>query len=327
MRLGELFKGNIPVVLAPMAGVADLPFRELVCSFGASATVSEMISSEALVRDSRKTYRMLACSERSNLIKIIQIMGADPKNMAESAIINETLGADVIDINMGCPVRKITSNNSGAALMKDENLAMKIVESVVKSVKIPVSVKMRLGWDAEHVNFLNLAKKFENVGAQMLVIHCRTRNQMYCGKANWSAISELRDVLKIPYFCNGDIKSSDDAIRAIGESRADGVMIGRGTLGKPWLLKQIMEFLRFKKYTPAPSPEDQYKIIVQHFQNVLDFYGESAGIHIFRKHFCWYSTGLPGSSIFRKTINEVDDLSFIKKCLEDFYSGCFGAIL
>jgi tRNA-dihydrouridine synthase B len=195
-----------------MAGVTDGPFRETVMEFGATAAVSEMVSSEALVRSSRKTYGRLP---RKDPWKIVQIAGADPQHMAESAIINENLGADVIDINMGCPARKIVSNESGSALMKNEDLAVKIVESVVKSVKIPVTLKMRLGWDNENVNFISLAKKFEDAGAQMLAIHCRTRSQMYGGQANWSLISELKNAVKIPYLCNGDIKSREDALRAL----------------------------------------------------------------------------------------------------------------
>ncbi|MDR1982948.1 MAG: tRNA dihydrouridine synthase DusB [Holosporaceae bacterium] len=324
MDFKEYLPQGTPVFLAPMTGITDAPFRELVSNFGATAVVSEMISSEALVRLSRKTYKRFI---NNNSLKIAQIVGRDPHNMAESAIISEDLGANAIDINIGCPARKIVSHGSGAALMKNEDLAVKIVEAVVKSVKIPITLKMRLGWDDENINFSSLAKKFENAGVQMLTIHCRTRNQMYSGKARWSSIRELSDVIKIPYLCNGDIRSPEDAACAMKESNANGIMIGRASLGKPWLLSQIINFLDKKEITPAPSMEEQFQIVREHFQAVLNFYGEIQGIRIFRKHFCWYSNKLKGSSIFRETINHSEDLSFIKNYVKDFYERQFETIL
>ena len=312
-----------PVFLAPMAGVTDAPFREIVMSFGATAVVSEMVSSEALIRNSQKTYRRLH-SNMKNVLKIVQIMGANPINMAESAKINEQLGADVIDINMGCPARKIVSNESGSALMRDENLAVEIAKTVVNAVKIPVTLKMRLGWDNEHINCLSLAKKFEDVGIQMLTIHCRTRNQMYSGIADWSAIAKMRETLKIPYLCNGDIKSIADAEKALELSRANGVMIGRGALGRPWLLKQVMERLQEGTvHTETPSLHQQYEIIMRHFQATLDFYGEYHGLRVFRKHFCWYSSGLSGASGFRETINRVENVALAKEYVCKFYENLF----
>jgi tRNA-dihydrouridine synthase B len=309
-----------------MAGITDAPFRELVLNLGATAAVSEMISSEAMVRLNTKTYKRLL-GQNENTLKIIQLLGANPEIMAESAVINEKFGADVIDINMGCPARKVTSNNSGAALMENEDLALRIAEAVVKAVKIPVTLKMRLGRDGQNVNFLSLAKKFEDIGIQMLTIHCRTRSQMFRGKANWSSIGELRDIIKIPYLCNGDIKSGEDAISALEESRASGIMVGRAALGKPWLLNQIMKFLDRKEVIPSPLLNEQFQIIMKHFQAVLDFYGELRGIKIFRKHFCWYSNGLDESSNFRKVINQSEDISFIKNYVGDFYEKRFKAIL
>ncbi|GHU18186.1 hypothetical protein FACS189472_06140 [Alphaproteobacteria bacterium] len=350
--LDELFQAhNPPVFLAPMAGITDALFRRLVCSFGASAVVSEMISCEALVRNNKKTYRRASVtvraaqaftlaeaastsqahlayhSEGSDSINtcdaITQVMGSDPQTMAESAKINESLGADVIDINMGCPARKIVSNESGSALMKNEDLAVRIAEAVVNAVKIPVTLKMRLGWDAEHINCLSLAKKFEDVGIKMLAIHCRTRNQMYSGTADWSAISQLKEIIKIPYLCNGDIKTPENAMEAIKLSGANGVMIGRAALGRPWLLRQIMDFIHEEKTTQSPTLEEQFNIVMQHFSDTLEFYGELHGIRMFRKHFCWYSNSLCGASKFRETINRSDDISFIKDCVKEFYESNF----
>lgn len=349
MNLAEYLKnlkeqGSVPVFLAPMAGVTDAPFREMVASFGATAVVSEMVSSEALVRNSEKTYRRLpeavgqvidqTESENSSdafhlPLVISQIMGADPAHMAESAKINEGFGVDAIDINMGCPARKIVSNDSGSALMRDENLALKIVESVVDSVNIPVTLKMRLGWDNDHINFLSLAKKFENAGVQMLTIHCRTRNQMYSGTADWSAIKCLSEAVKIPYLCNGDIHNSADARVAMEQSGATGVMIGRAALGKPWLLRQIMDDLqdisegsRNSKVSCEPqSAQDRLAIIMRHFRATLDFYGEYHGLRVFRKHFCWYSAGMSGASGFREAINKIEEVDKAIECVQEFYEG------
>ncbi|MDR0678369.1 MAG: tRNA dihydrouridine synthase DusB [Holosporaceae bacterium] len=324
MDFKEYLSKGTPVFLAPMAGITDAPFRALVSNFGATAVVSEMISSEALVRLNKKIYQRFT---NRNSLKIAQIVGKNPQRMAESAIISEDLGVHVIDINMGCPARKIVSSGAGAALMKDEDLAVNIAESIVKSVKIPVILKMRLGWDDENINCISLAKKFENVGIQMLTIHCRTRNQMYSGQARWSYIRKLSGIIKIPYLCNGDIKSPNDAICAIQESNSIGIMIGRASLGKPWLINQIMNFLDGQEIVPPPSIEEQFRIVMEHFQAVLDFYGETQGIKMFRKHFCWYSSKLKGSSSFREIINHSEDLSFIKSCVKDFYEKQFDTIL
>jgi len=317
MKLSSLFNDETPVFLAPMAGVTDAPFREIVSEFGVSAMVSEMVSSEALTRNSQKTYKRLIDKGGAN---IIQIMGANPDLMALSSKISEDSGADIVDINMGCPVKKIVNNNSGSALLKDEKLAVTIAETVVKSVKIPVTVKMRLGWDESSKNFRNLAKQFEDVGIQMLAIHCRTRSQMYSGVANWKEISDLKEIINIPYLVNGDIKSYDDARQALLLSRADGIMIGRAALGKPWCLNQILQKLNNKPAIPTPSVEDQYEIVMKHFQKTLDFYGEEHGIRIFRKHFCWYSSGMSCAANFREKINQSTDVRAIKELVRNFYA-------
>lgn len=318
MTLSSLFK-DYPVFLAPMAGVTDAPFRHAVCKFGASAVVSEMVSSEALVRKSEKTYRRLVDSGL-NYIKIVQIVGADPDKMAESALINQDLGADVVDINMGCPARKIVCNESGSALMRDENLAVKIAKQVVDAIKIPVTVKMRLGWDCHALNCYSLAKKMEDIGVQMISIHCRSRAQMYSGTADWDFLHELRDTIKIPYLCNGDITCGESAVDALRRSRANGVMIGRGALGKPWILRDILRLINNRDdSSTALTRHDLFGIIMEHFEETLNFYGTHHGIRIFRKHFCWYSAGIVGASKFREEINKLEQLSNIKKCAEDFF--------
>ena len=317
MKLNSLLNNGTPVFLAPMAGVTDAPFRKLVSEFGATAVVSEMISSEALVRNSEKTFRRLTGGEN---VKIVQIMGSDPQRMAESAKINEANGADIIDINMGCPVKKVVNNNSGSALLRDEELAILIAESVVKSVKIPVTLKMRLGWNDESKNFKTLAKEFENSGVRMLSIHCRTRSQMYSGTANWEELSGLNDIIKIPYLVNGDIKNYDDAKRAMAVSNAHGVMVGRGALGRPWLLNQILQKINHNKEVPDPTLEEQYEIVMRHFYDTLDFYGSEHGLRIFRKHFCWYSSGMSNAAYFREKINHEKKIQSIEKLVRSFYN-------
>ncbi len=316
MKLIKLFN-ETPVFLAPMAGVTDAPFRNTVLKFGATAVVSEMISSEALVRNNLKTRKRLT---NDSEVKIIQIVGADPNKMAESAKINQDCGADIIDINMGCPVKKIINSDAGSALMKNEKLAVSIAEAVVKAVKIPVTLKMRLGWDNEHKNYLHLAKLFEEVGIRMLAIHCRTRSQMYSGIANWSELAKLKEIIKIPYLCNGDIKTLDNTYQALNESKANGIMIGRGALGKPWILKQMLQYLSKQPISPSPNIEEQYKIVMEHFHETCEFYGLLYGIRIFRKHFCWYSSGLPGSATFREKINKMQNINEIKKLIKLFYT-------
>ncbi len=316
MKLSNLLNTGTPVFLAPMAGVTDAPFREIVMKFGATAVVTEMVSSEALVRNNKKTFNRII---NNNDIRIVQIVGADPYKMAESAKINEAYGADIIDINMGCPAKKIVNNDSGSALMRNEKLAVSIVSAVVKAVNIPVTLKMRLGWDNEHKNFLKLAKLFENEGIRMLSIHCRTRNQMYSGKANWKEISELSNFINIPYLCNGDIKTIDDATQALDMSKASGIMIGRASLGKPWLLQQIREYLNNNYVITVPTEEEKYKTIMEHFYNTLTFYGEAHGLRIFRKHFCWYSGGMKDAANFREKINNLENINEIVKLVDDFY--------
>lgn len=317
MDFREFFKDS-PVFLAPMAGVTDAPFRNEVLKFGASAVVSEMVSSEALVRNREKTFNRLK-SFQKNPLNIIQILGNNPEKMAEAAKINQDLGAEVIDINMGCPVKKIVANNSGAALLKNLDLASKIVNKVVESINIPVTVKIRLGWDEASINFLELAKHLEDAGAKMLEIHARTRSQMYGGKANLELLSNLKEVIKIPYICNGDITTVEEAEKALFSSKAFGVMIGRAALGRPWFLDQVMYFLKTKKKKESPNLETQCNTVMEQFENTLDFYGVEAGIRMFRKHFCWYSNGLKNSSSFRERINSTTDLEYIKNLVKELY--------
>jgi tRNA-dihydrouridine synthase B len=304
--------------LAPMSGVTDLPFRRLVKRFGASLVISEMIASRAMIMQTRDSLKKCQKDE-SHYPMSVQLAGCDPEVMAEAAKLNEDLGADIIDINFGCPVKKVVNGFAGSALMKDEDLATRIMEAVVKAVKIPVTMKMRLGWNYENLNAPSLAKKAEDVGIKMLTVHGRTRCQMYNGSANWELIRRTREVVKIPLIANGDIKNSDDARRALDLSGADGVMIGRACYGKPWLISQINAELKGQDVVAAPPILQQKKIVLNHFAEMIEHYGEQTAIPLARKHIGWYSSGLKGSADFRAKINTTQGAENVKGEIERFY--------
>jgi len=309
---------NDNVLLAPMSGVTDLPFRRLVKSFGASLVVSEMIASRAMILQTRESLKKCQ-KDDAHYPMSVQLAGCEPDVMAEAAKLNEDLGADIIDINFGCPVKKVVNGFAGSALMKDEDLATRIMEAVVKAVKIPVTMKMRLGWNYENLNAPSLAKKAENVGIKMLVVHGRTRCQMYNGSANWELIRNTKDVVKIPVIANGDIKNVDDARRALLLSKADGVMIGRACYGKPWLISQINAALRGEALIETPNLSTQKEIVVSHFDKMIDHYGEQTAIPLARKHIGWYSAGLKSSAEFRAKINITSGSKNVRNLIIDFY--------
>ncbi|MCE3254569.1 MAG: dusB [Rickettsiaceae bacterium] len=314
--------GNIQlqdnVLLAPMSGVTDLPFRKLVKNFGASLVISEMIASRAMIMQTRDSLKKCQKGD-SHYPMSVQLAGCDPEVMAEAAKLNEDLGADIIDINFGCPVKKVVNGFAGSALMKDEALATKIMEAVVKAVKIPVTMKMRLGWNSENLNSPSLAKKAEDVGIKMLTVHGRTRCQMYNGSANWQLISNVKQAVKIPVIANGDIKTVDDAKKAIELSGADGVMIGRACYGKPWLVSQINAQLNGMTKVEAPDIKAQRQIVLNHFDDMIEHYGEQVAIPLARKHIGWYSSGLRNGAEFRAKVNTLKDASEIKDHINLFY--------
>jgi tRNA-dihydrouridine synthase B len=310
------------VLLAPMSGVTDLPFRRLVKSFGASLVISEMIASRAMIMQTRESLKKCQ-KDDTHFPMSVQLAGCEPEVMAEAARLNEDLGADIIDINFGCPVKKVVNGFAGSALMKDEDLATRIMEAVVKAVKIPVTMKMRLGWNYENLNAASLAKKAENVGIKMLTVHGRTRCQMYNGSANWELINAVKEMVKIPVIANGDIKTTADAKRALELSKADGVMIGRACYGKPWLINQINQELKGEVADAIPSIEEQQKIVLNHFQEMIDHYGEQVAIPLARKHIGWYSGGLKNSSEFRAKVNIIQGAENVQDLIKSFYENQF----
>ncbi|KRW92759.1 TIM barrel oxidoreductase NifR3 [Alicyclobacillus tengchongensis] len=306
-----------PVILAPMAGVCNPPFRILAKELGAGMVCAEMVSDKALVHGNAKSKRMLTILPDEHPVSL-QLMGYDKASMEQAAEMVGETNADLIDINMGCPVLKIYKNGSGAALARDPNYAAEIVRAVVSHVDKPVTVKFRKGWDDDHVNAVEVALAVQEAGAQAVAVHGRTAKQMYAGKADWDIIRRVKEAVQIPVIGNGDVTDPLAAKRLLDETGCDAVMVGRAALGNPWIFREIAHYLETGEFLPVPSVDERIAVTLRHMRLLVEHKGEDIGVREMRKHAAWYIKGLPGSAEMRTLINQQTTMVGMEQVLRSY---------
>ena len=317
MHIGPFQLAN-PVALAPMAGVTDLPFRQLCRQQGAGLIVSEMLTSDTRLWHSRKSMRRLPHADEPGPVSI-QIAGGDPYQLAEAARTNVDLGAQIIDINMGCPAKKVCKRAAGSALLRDEKLVGEILDAVVGAVSVPVTLKFRTGWDEHNRNALRIAKMAEQAGIQALALHGRTRACKFNGVAEYDTIAEVVKTVAIPVFANGDINTPEKARKVLESTGAGGIMIGRAAQGNPWIFRDTVAYLESGQLPPAPLVGEVFELVLGHLLSLHEFYGAESGVRIARKHLGWYTSNLPGGEEFRQQFNRLDDAAQQRHAVEMFF--------
>jgi tRNA-dihydrouridine synthase B len=318
MQIGNhILKNNL--VVAPMAGVTDRPFRQLCKKLGAGLAVSEMVTSNSLLYGSEKTRRRANHEGEVDPISV-QIAGADPKMMAEAAKYNVDNGAQIIDINMGCPAKKICNVMAGSALLKDEPLVSQILKAVVGAVNVPVTLKIRTGWDKDNRNAVQIARMAEDIGVQALAMHGRTRACLYNGDAEYDTIRAVKQAIQIPLIANGDITTPEKAKYVLDYTGADAVMIGRAAQGRPWIFREIEHYLKTGTHLLPPTVEEIHTVMLEHINDLYGFYGDLAGMRVARKHISWYTKGLAGSAAFRHNMNTLDTIPLQQQAINDFFA-------
>lgn len=318
MKIGPYSLPN-NLILAPMAGITDRPFRLLCRRLGAGMAVSEMVSSNSLLWGSEKTKRRANHTGEAEP-RSVQIMGADPQLMAEAAVYNADSGAQIIDINMGCPAKKVCNVSAGSALMRNEELVKEILDSVVSSVDVPVTLKIRLGWDEENKNAVNIAQIAEQAGVAALAVHGRTRAQGYSGEANYTEIAKVKQNVTIPVIANGDIDSPEKAKQVLEQTGADALMVGRAAQGKPWIFRNINHYLQNNELLPEPSLIEVKALLLEHLEALYQFYGEYTGVRMARKHIAWYSKGQRHGAAFRQQVNFVGSSKEQYAIVDEFFN-------
>lgn len=307
-----------PVILGPMAGVTDLPFRVLCHEHGAGLVCTEMVSAKAILYHNRNTEDLMRTDEREHPVSL-QLFGSNPEDVSEAAAMIEDRPFETFDFNMGCPVPKVVNNGEGSALMKNPELAGRIISAVVKKVKKPVTVKIRTGFDKEHINAVEVAKILEDAGASAIAVHGRTRSQFYSGEADWNVIRQVKEAVSIPVIGNGDIRSPEDAEKMIRETGADGVMIARAAEGNPWIFSRTSAWLASGKKLPGPTVKELQDTILRHAAMMIECKGERIAVREMRKHVSWYTAGYPDSAALRRIINTAENFSEMQEMLGDFF--------